>query len=170
MLWTLLVVFMAIQPTPQQRAQSALERISFLVGRWIGEGTGTPGNAVGEFSFEWDLQRRVLVRKSFAEYPATKETPASRHDDLMVVFEDSSGLKANYFDSEGHVIRYTVTASKDGKTVQFLSDEAPSTPTYRLTYTKSAGNDSMKLKFEVATPDQPTTFKPYIDASLRRVR
>src|SRR5690349_24612489 len=77
----------------------------FLLGTWVGEGSGEPGQGNGGFSFAFDLQKKILVRRSFAEYPA------SRHDDLMVVSIDESSHRprAIYFDSEGHTIRYAVT-------------------------------------------------------------
>src|SRR5262249_3280795 len=143
-------------PSPQQ-SKSPLERLSLMVGQWKGEGTGAPGEGEGQFSFEWDLSRNVLVRKNFAEYPATKDRPASRHDDLMVAFVEDGKLKADYFDSEGHIIHYGVTISPDGKVVEFLSEPLPSAPRYRLIYTLT-GADSMKLKFEIANPDKPQTF------------
>src|SRR5262245_46446671 len=84
-------------------AKTSLSDLSFLFGDWTGEGTGTPGNGAGEFSFAYDLQNQVAVRKSFAEYPATKDSPASRHDDLMIVYREPAQdiLRAIYFDSEG---------------------------------------------------------------------
>ena len=81
--------------------------LQFLVGSWRGEGSGDPGRGSGEFSFATDLQGAVLIRKIFAEYPASGGRPAFRHDDLTVVHRESpSGpLRANYFDDEGHMIR-----------------------------------------------------------------
>src|SRR5690242_19738130 len=48
----------------------------FLIGEWRGEGNGRPGTGAGAFSFAEDVQGRVLVRKSYAEYPATGGKPA----------------------------------------------------------------------------------------------
>jgi hypothetical protein len=137
----------------------------FLVGHWTGEGTGQPGNGSGAFSFAPDLAGHVLVRKSFAEYPAADGKPAFRHDDLTIVYRDetSHGLQAIYFDSEGHVIRYTVSPAGGG--VVFLSDGAASQMRYRMTYTP-AGKDSLKIKFEIAPPGQE--FTTYIEAGARR--
>ncbi|MGA3329007.1 MAG: hypothetical protein ABSF45_31555 [Terriglobia bacterium] len=45
----------------------------FLVGHWNGGGGGPPGQAAGSFSFSPDVQGKVLVRKSFAEYPPGKD-------------------------------------------------------------------------------------------------
>ena len=137
----------------------------FLVGNWIGEGSGVPGQSVGAFSFAPDLQGKILVRRSFAEYPQTAGRPASRHDDLMIVYRDqpSHGLRATYFDSEEHVIQYVVNATEGG--VIFVSEGAPSNPRFRLTYT-STGKDALKIKFEIAAPGKE--FAPYLDGGAHR--
>jgi hypothetical protein len=86
----------------------------------------------------------------------------------MIVFLENGKLKANYFDSEGHVIYYTVTVAADESSFQFLSDPGQPGPRYRLTYVRT-GTDSMKLNFEIANPDKPNTLKSYIDANLQRI-
>ena len=137
----------------------------FLVGNWAGEGGGEPGQGTGTFSFSPDLQGKILVRKSFAEYPAANGKPASRHDDLLVVYRDEAthALRATYFDSEGHVIQYAVS-SADGTAV-FVSDGATSGPRFRMSYT-STGKDTLKFKFEIAAPGKD--FAPYIEAAAHR--
>jgi hypothetical protein len=139
----------------------------FLVGQWNGEGSGQPGAGTGAFSFTPDLQGTVLVRRSFAEYPAAGGKPAARHDDLMVVYHgDTAGeLRAIYFDSEGHVIRYSGTASAAG--VVFVSDGKPDEMRYRLTYNPT-GKDTLKLQFEIAAPGKD--FSRYLDANAHRER
>jgi hypothetical protein len=134
----------------------------FLVGRWIGEGSGQPGQGTGAFSFTPDLQGKILVRKSFAEYPAASGRPASRHDDLTIIYHDDP-LRAIYFDSEGHTIRYTLKPADKG--VVFTTDGAPKEMRYRLTYT-STGANTLKLKFEIAPPGKE--FAVYIDAAMHR--
>jgi hypothetical protein len=137
----------------------------FLVGNWTGEGGGQPGQGSGAFSFAPDLQGKILVRKSFAEYPPANGRPASRHDDLTIVYRDAATheLRATYFDSEGHVIPYTVKPAEGG--VVFVSDGAPSDPRFRLTYT-STGQDTLKIKFEIAAPGKE--FASYLEAAARR--
>ena len=137
----------------------------FLVGRWTGEGTGQPGNGSGAFSFTPELDGHILVRKSVADYPAAEGKPAILHEDLMTVYRDeaSRGLLAIYFDSEGHTIRYTVSAAGAG--VVFLSDGAAGQMRYRLTY-MPVGKDKATVKFEVAPPGQD--FATYLEGSVRR--
>ena len=141
----------------------------YLLGDWVGEGGGQPGQGTGEFSFHPDLQNRILVRKSCAAYPPTKDRPAFRHNDLMVVYRESNSgpPRALYLDSEGHVIRYLVTVSSDQKTIEFLSEVLPSSPRYRLSYVKT-GSDTLTLKFEIAPPGKPDSFSTYIEAKARR--
>ena len=166
MIFIALAVLFFMQP--QQARQNPLDRLSFMVGHWTGAGTGTPGEGAGEFTFDWDLSRNVLIRRSFAEYPAAKDRPASRHDDLMIVFVEDGKLRGDYFDSENHTIHYSVAVSADGNSIEFLSDAIPSAPRYRLRYTKTTDANSLKLKFEIANPDTPAVFTSYIDAVLQR--
>jgi len=142
---------------------------ALLGGTWVGEGGGEPGNSSGGFSFLLELQGKIMVRRSTAAYPAAKDRPATKHDDLTVVYRESanSPLRADYYDSEGHVIRYAIAMSEDGKSAQFLSDPVPSAPRYRLTY-ESAGTEEVKIKFEIAPPDKPDAFAGYIEAKARR--
>jgi hypothetical protein len=152
-----------------QETTSGWALFECLLGDWVGEGSGQPGQGTGEFSFHPDLQNRILVRRSYAAYPPTKDRPAFRHDDLMVVYRESASapLRALYFDSEGHVIHYSVTASFDQKTIEFVSEGLPSSPRYRLTYVKT-GSDTLTLKFEIAPPGKPDSFSTYIKAKARR--
>src|SRR5580704_19131586 len=127
---------------------------SWLVGEWVGEGAASDrGQGNGGFSFTLDLQKNILVRKNWADYPAAADHAAFRHDDLMIAYRESAKdpVQAIFFDSEGHVIRYTATVSADGNTIQFTSDAQPSSPRYRLTYLKTT-EKSLTLKFEIAPP------------------
>jgi hypothetical protein len=133
-------------------AQSAdpWKPLQFLAGEWIGEGAGSPGESSGACSFTFDLQRKVMIRRSYAE------SSNGRHDDLMVIYL-SKALKAIYFDNEGHVIDYAVEAGPDS--VRFLNEQ------YRLTYRK-AGEDKLTLDFDIAPPGKP--FANYLHAMLRK--
>jgi hypothetical protein len=121
-----------------QPAAPRFESLQFLVGTWTGEGGGQPGAGQGEFSFTAELDRHVLVRRSYNQLAS-----GPRHEDLMIVYLDG-GPRAIYFDSEGHVIHYTVSVPAPNVAV-FESNDAPG---YRLSYTL----DGKKLngKFEVA--------------------
>jgi hypothetical protein len=142
-----------------------------LVGDWVGEGGGRTGGGAGRFSFAWDLREKVLVRRNRAEFPAAPGRPAASHEDLMVIYRGDGGgpLRAAYFDSEGHVIHYSVTSSADQRTLTFLSDPAPSSPRFRLSYVKGEG-DTVRITFEIAPPGKPGDFKTYLEGRARRER
>ena len=165
----LLLIVGFAQPQGPAKAGRPWAPLSFLLGEWTGEGSGQPGQGAGGFSFLPDLEKNVLVRKNRADYPATKDRPAFSHTDLMIVYREPGAVKlrAIYFDSEGHVIHYTVDPSADGNAVQFLSDSSTSNPRYRLTYTKT-GADTVGIQFEIAVPAKPDFFTTYIQATARR--
>jgi hypothetical protein len=117
-----------------------------VIGDWTGTGSGNPGEGGGGFSFKPDLQGSVLVRKSHSEYPASQGHPATVHDDLMVVYAEQGRALAVYFDNEGHVAHYTPSFSPDGRTLTLVSDLAPNTPTFRLTYVNTEP-DVLRINF-----------------------
>ena len=144
------------------------QALHFLIGDWIGEGTGTPGQGEGGFTYSLDLQDKIIIRKNFASYPETKDKPAYRHDDLMIVYQEPGPtIKADYFDNEGHVIHYGVQILKDSMSVIFTSAPGADEPRYRLTNTK-LGDDGLTITFEIASPGKPETFQQYIKATARR--
>lgn len=140
----------------------------FLIGEWVGAGGGGAGEGTGNFSFTTDLQSTILVRRNHSDFPASQEHPAYSHDDLMVIYrEGATQTRAAYFDNEGHVIRYSTEFSSDSNSVVFISDPAPLTPRFRLTYEKKGG-DMVTIRFEFAPPGKPDSFTRYIDAVARR--
>jgi len=126
--------------------------MKMLMGEWTGEGSGKPGTGAGEFSFVPELQGKILVRRSFAEYPG-----GIRHDDLTIVYRQDDATHADYYDNEGHVIRYTVKF--DNQRIVFSSDGAPR---YRLTYT-ALPEEKLRVQFEIDS-------KTYLDGICRRKR
>jgi hypothetical protein len=153
-------------------AQPALPPVDWkdfapLLGEWQGD-PGAPGGPTGSFTLTPELAGRVLVRKSYAEYPQSAGRPAFRHDDLMVIYRDRDATRADYWDNEGHVIRYVVTIEK-GKTIVFQSEAAPGRPRFRLTYL-AQGADRLSLRFDIAPPNAPDQWKLYLQATLHRKR
>lgn len=139
-----------------------------LVGEWTGEGTGQPGNGMGTSSFQFDLQKQILVRRSHSEYPGSGGRPATIHDDLMVIYPGTGEeSRAMYFDNEGHVIEYTATWSVGGDALTFLSKPMSGAPQFRLTY-KKVDAQTLSVSFEIAAPGQVAAFKPYVSGELKR--
>ncbi len=144
---------------------------SFLLGEWnVGHGGGVPGQAsAGYFSLTPDLGGKVLARRNHAEYAAANGKPPVVHDDLMIVYKEAGATKAFYDDSEGHVIRYDVALSADGKRITFLSQQAAGQPQYRLIY-EDMGADTVNVVFEIAPPDKPNQFSRYVEGVVHRQR
>jgi hypothetical protein len=157
-----LVSLVLISFAQGQQAKSGVDwkPLAWLIGDWSGGGNGAPGQGSGSFSFQPDLQGKILVRRSFAAYEATADKPAYRHDDLMVVYPEGKGFQAIYFDSEEHMIRYAVEVSADASTIAFVSDAAAGSPRFRLTYHRTS-ETTLSGKFEVAPPDKP--FATYLE-------
>ena len=147
------------------QTKNSWNRWDWLVGEWIGEGSGQPGQGVGTFSFGYDLEKNILVRKSHSEYPASDNKPKTIHDDLMIVFPDPSGglIRAIYFDNEGHIINYTVAFSD--KSIVLTSDKTPNVPVFRLTYTLLE-NQTVNTKFEMS--QDGVNFMLYIEGKSRK--
>ena len=149
----------------QVQPAGALAPLRFLLGEWEAiPGADSTGGA-GAASFSVALQGRAIVRTSFAEYPADAGRPASRHDDLMVIFAEGDGVRADYYDNEGHVIRYGVAARAPGEAV-FVSDAVPAAPRYRLTYVL-APDGTLGGRFEIAPPGAPEAFHTYLTWTTR---
>ena len=167
----LLVCFLVFsgEATAQQPKDSNWDGLRPLLGKWVAEGGGQPGLAsAGGFSFDFDLQGRVLVRRNYSEYPATGGKPASRHDDLMVIYQEpDKRMRAVYFDNEGHVIYYSVLLSEDKRTITLLSDPIATAPRFRFIY-NLLKDDSLGMEFDIAPPGKPDSFSKYVEGKARR--
>ena len=150
---------------PHAQHASRLEPLRFLLGEW--QGIGDQAGATGGFTFSSTVQDHVIVRTNYSDTPATAGSPASRHDDLMVIYLEGEAVKADYFDNEGHVIRYVVQPRSGG--VVFVSETRPGEPRYRLTYTR-ADDTTITGSFEVAPPGQPDAFASYLTWRARKIR
>jgi hypothetical protein len=161
----LLPAILFAQSAPSKPDWSAWQ---FLIGDWVGGGGGNDQNqGTGGFTFALDLQKQVITRRNFAEYPAAKDRPASRHDDFMIIYQSpDKSTRADYYDSEGHVIRYVAQLSKDGRSAEFLSDSIPAEPRYRLIYFRM-GDTEVAIRFDIAPPGS-SEFKQYIQATAHK--
>jgi hypothetical protein len=145
----------------QSSQESAFNKLNFLLGKWTGvagEKQTPQGAGQGAFSFEPELNGKIIVRRNIAEYDS-----GPRHEDLMVIYLDEpsdqpdNGPRAIYFDSEGHVIRYRLAFPSPEHAV-FESDGTQPGPKYRLSYWME--KTSLNGTFEVAPPG--SGFKPYM--------
>jgi hypothetical protein len=138
---------------------------NWLIGKWKGEGSGQPGAGGGTFSFFFDLDSNIIIRKSHSEYPATENKPETIHDDLMIVYPDISGspIKAIYFDNEGHTINYTISYME--QSIVLTSERIPDSPVFRLTYT-SLDKKTVHTRFEISQDGEK--FMTYIEGKSKK--
>jgi hypothetical protein len=154
-------------PRAAGEAPHPLQPLGFLLGEWEASGGGSPGQASGGFTFAAGLQGRVILRTNYADYPATSGKPAFRHDDLMVVYATEAGeIRADYYDSEGHVVRYAGTTPGTGQ-LTLVSEPATASPRFRLSY-RLQPDGTLEGRFEIAAPGEPEAFKPYLSWTARR--
>jgi len=152
------VFFSTLPAWSQNSSDTSWKKLEFLMGKWTGvagEKDTPQGAGQGGFSFEPDLNRRIIVRRNHAGYNS-----GAQHDDLMVIYLDApnDAPRAIYFDTEGHVIRYNLTFPSANQAV-FESDGSQSGPRFRLSY--SLDGSSLKGMFEVAPPG--ADYKPYMN-------
>jgi len=128
-----------------------------LLGTW--EGVDPDTHARGRFTLAPELGGKVLVRHN------VDDSARGHHEDLMIVFHGPAGLRAAYFDNEGHVIDYAVTATPGH--VELLSDPIAGAPRFRLTYDLH-GPDELAIDFAIAPPGS-TELHHYAGATVHRV-
>ena len=155
------MVLLSVLPA---RAQSTpWKRLEFLLGKWAGSAGQTDtrlGAGEGGFSFELELNRKIIVRRNHAGYAS-----GAQHDDLIVIYLDTptDTPRAIYFDTEGHVIRYNLTFPTSNKVV-FESDGSQVEPRYRLSYWLDGR--ALDGKFEVAQPG--SEYKTYLSWTSKK--
>jgi hypothetical protein len=145
------------------------EKWNHLIGEWVGEGGGQPGQSEGTFSFQTDLNGKILVRKNHTVFPATANSPSSVHDDLLIVYENGQGKsqEAIYFDNEGNTIKYKVSFSDNN--VILTSDPTADAPRFRLTYV-TIDKSKVNITFEIAPPQSPEIFIMYLSGKAFKVK
>jgi hypothetical protein len=146
----------------QAQTNDAWKKLDFLLGEWpcsAGEKDTPLGAGHGSFSFEPELQQKIIVRHNHAGYDS-----GVKHDDLMVIYLDApnDAPRAIYFDTEGHVIRYNL-AFPSANRVVFETDGAQPGPRYRLTYWMEG--ESLNGRFEVAAASE---YKTYLNWTSKR--
>jgi hypothetical protein len=143
------------------------DKWSWLLGQWQGEGSGKPGQGGGKFSFDLELNDKIIVRKSHSEYPTTDNKHKIIHEDLMVIYLNMAGspTKAIYFDNEGHAINYSINYAD--KAIILLSDKAPNVPIFKLTYTLLDDN-TINTKFEMSQDGEK--FMTYIEGKSKKFK
>jgi len=151
------------QSGPAQAGDSAWKKLEFLLGNWHGTAgeKDTPlGAGQGGYSFLAELNQKIIVRRNQAAYDS-----GVRHDDLMVIYLDTPNgtPRAIYFDSEGNVIRYSLTFPASNHVI-FESDGSQPETRYRLSYWLDGS--ALMGKFEMAASG--AEFKPYMNWTSKK--
>jgi hypothetical protein len=127
----------------------ALDGIRFLLGTWNANSREAQGTDI----FQLDLDGRVLQRRSVTSVSGAYGQSADPMQALLTVYPtgEADSLQALYLDNAGHTIQYTRVTVTPGQRIEFRSDDAPSRPSFRLTYSlKSA--DRLHVLFEMRPP------------------
>ena len=150
----LLCLSLSAQTPSNTTTAHPYKSLAFLEGTWD---ANVQNNAAiklaGRYTFNRELNGHVLARHATND-PGCK-APASfdcSHSDLLYVFQEMPGspLKADYFDSEGHVIHYDVSTPTP-TSVMFLSAPGPG-PQFRLSYELTG--QVMTGRFQMHMPGQ----------------
>lgn len=127
-----------------------------LVGTW--EADKAADGTTGGFTLEYALGGKALLRNNHSD------KGDQHHEDLMIVFIENGKTRAEYWDNEGHVIRYD--ANVEGKKAVFLSDAVEGQPRFKLTYDWS-NDKALGISFEIQPPGG--AFKPYLSGTAHKV-
>jgi hypothetical protein len=162
-----LFLFLGTQVVWGQEQAGGWDKWQFLIGEWVGVANGQPGSGSGRFSFNPDLNGNIMVRKSHTDFPAINNRPAFSHDDLLIVYKNSSGApsQAIYFDNENHTINYEIAYSENS--VILTSEPIQNVPRFRLTYEK-LDDKKLNVRFEMTSPKNPEVFKLYLEGQSVR--
>ena len=146
-----------------------LAPLDFLTGTWSATTNAPAGTAaatvIGTYTFARDLAGHTLERTGALANCKGPQDFNCNHHDRLTIFPEGAALAALYLDNEGHVIHYVVT-TPDPHTAVFLSQPAPGTPTFRLTYHLEGSGPKaiMTGKFQTAPPGS-ADFHSYLEWS-----
>ncbi len=165
----LILLFNSISTAQSFKKEYDWKPFHFLLGEWMGEGSGEPGQGIGSFSFEFDLQKKIIIRKSSTSFQSTKDKNNFVFEDLTIIYKnpETSAVNAITFDNEGHVINYFINFSDDHNELIFLSNYSSNSPRYRITYSK-INNQKLNVKFEIAPASKPDAFSVYYSGTAHR--
>jgi hypothetical protein len=159
-----------IQSSAQIQNPDPWRPLKFIIGSWIGTGSGMPGEMIqGVSTFSFNLDKNILMRKNRVETgPKAGETVSAIHEDLLIVYPNPGEpvFSAIYFDNEKHVIHYSLNFPKDNMAI-FESEISEKAPRFRLIYELSA-EDTLKTDFLIAFPGGD--FKSYVKGAAYKIK
>ena len=146
----------------------ALQPLTFLIGKWDGGGqvsdTGGRDHGVSVISIQADGQ--ALLRDDRTALFDKAGRPTGDFHQIMLIYPEAGGVRADYVDGEGHVIHYGPATIVAGKSAEFVSRATAGAPVFRLRY-EAVGADELKIAFSIQPPGQ-TAFQPIAVGEVRR--
>lgn len=148
---------------------AALKPLEFLVGRWEGGGRVADGgeSAQGASTISVEANGRVLLRQDRNTVFDKTGKATQSFGQVMMIYAEADGVRADYADGEGHVIHYGPAAIVAGSSVEFASSAPPGAPVFRLRY-EARGPNELRIAFAVRPPGQ-AAFQPIADGVVHRV-
>jgi hypothetical protein len=162
----LIVTFFGLYANCSGQHNSRLDKWSWLTGEWKIEKSGLKDQEIVTFSFIYELERNIIIRKRRTSYPGKGDKP-DIHEDLMIIYPDKFARpeRAIYFDNEGQIIYYKI-AFEQGSMV-FTNYDRGNSPVYRLTYTPE-DSGSIKVKEEISRDGE--IYITSLEESCKRVK
>jgi len=157
-----IVVVLLLQVQPAASAPLQISAADFLIGEWNAPDTGTGPNKGGTSTIHPDLDATILFRH---DHVALRQ--GGTLDLMMPIFVSAEKLRAEYYDTEGHVIHYVSAEIVPHSRIVFLSDSPAAKPAFRLTYERLSA-DELAVTFAIAPPGKPRDFKIYRSGRLTR--
>jgi hypothetical protein len=128
-LLTVVIIFFASIPS---FSQNPFKDFNFLIGKWQGVETGVAGDGIGFRTYEYDLNKYVIVEKNMSTFPKSEKKPRGEvHRDFGVVSYNSNDslIVFRQFFIEGYTSIYVLdkAASTTEKFV-FVTREIENNP------------------------------------------
>lgn len=163
----LLAISLLILPLHSlSQSSSSWNKWDWLTGEWDGEGSGIPGEGFSNFTFSFDLDSSILVRKSHSDFSAGDFKRRVIRDEIMIVYlTNGEPENAILFNNEGHTIKYTITY-RDSSIV-LTSEPVTNSPSFRFTYEK-INRDSVKTRFEMSRDG--INFISYVEGISKKIK
>ena len=150
----------------QAQLAPELSGLSFLVGKW-GNGAGhvsdTNGPSTGSSVITIEANGAALLRRDHTDLLGKDGKIDRGFDQMMLIYSESGGVRADFVDGERHVIHYTRATIASGKSVLF-EVEAGKGPDFKLKYELSGPNE-LTITFGMQRPEG---FAPIAVGTLKR--